>query len=334
MGLSSILKKQKTLKPNTMLNMTTKKIGWIGLGNMGTPMVKNLLKAGFEVSVFNRTAAKATPLVEAGAKLVASPAALWAVADTIITMVADDAALQQIHQGAEGLLAGAYAEGFGARRERPFEGTVETRSESSARGFGATVIDMSTVSPATSRELAAKLAVRGVDYLDAPVAGSVKPAELGQLVIMVGGKKEVYEKAAPIFEKLGKAQFYLGQQGAGNNAKLAINTLLAFNMQGLAEAVLFANEHGVLPEAMLAIIGESALANPITKMKTANILAANYQPAFALKHLAKDLRLAQGQGLHTPGGEAMHDSFQQALAQGWGEKDISAIFPFLMGEKA
>ena len=300
----------------------TKKIGWIGLGNMGVPMVKNLLKAGFEVTVFNRTAAKAAPLQEVGAKLAASPAALWDVADTIITMVADDAALQQIHQGKDGLLAGAgkAADGNGG---------------GGASGGGAgTVIDMSTVSPATSRELAAKLAARGVDYLDAPVAGSVKPAELGQLVIMVGGKKEAYEKAVPIFEKLGKAQFHLGEQGAGNNAKLAINTLLAFNMQGLAESVLFASEHGIQPEAMLAIIGESALANAITKMKTANILQANYQPAFALKHLAKDLRLAQGQGLHTPGGEAIHDSYQQALAQGWGEKDISAIFPFLMGEKA
>ena len=291
-----------------MQNTIIKKIGWIGLGNMGTPMVKNLLKAGFEVTVYNRTAAKAAPLQEAGAKLAVSPAALWEVADTIITMVSDDAALQQIHQGKDGLLAGAKD--------------------------GATVIDMSTVSPATSRDLAAKLAVKGVNYLDAPVAGSVKPAELGQLVIMVGGKKEVYEMAAPIFEKLGKAQFYLGQQGSGNTAKLAMNTLLAFNMQGLAESVLFASEHGISPEAMLAIIGESALANAITKMKTANILAANYQPAFALKHLAKDLRLAQGQGLHTPGGEAIHDSYQQALVQGWGEKDISAIFPFLMGEKA
>ena len=291
--------------------MTTKRIGWIGLGNMGVPMVKNLLKAGFEVTVYNRTAAKAAPLQEAGAKLAASPAVLWETADTIITMVADDAALQQIHQGKDGLLAGA---------GKP--------------GGAATVIDMSTVSPATSRDLAAKLAARGVDYLDAPVAGSVKPAELGQLVIMVGGKKEVFEKALPIFEKLGKAQFHLGQQGSGNNAKLAINTLLAFNMQGLAESVLFASEHGIRPEAMLAIIGESALANAITKMKTANILQANYQPAFALKHLAKDLRLAQGQGLHTPGGEVIHDSYQQALVEGWGEKDISAIFPFLMGEKA
>jgi len=154
-----------------MQNMTSKRIGWIGLGNMGVPMVKNLLKAGFEVTVYNRTAAKAAPLQEAGAKLAVSPAALWETADTIITMVADDAALQQIHQGKDGLLAGAAAYGPGARS-------------------GATVIDMSTVSPATSRDLAAKLAAGGVDYLDAPVAGSVKPAELGQLVIMVGGKRK------------------------------------------------------------------------------------------------------------------------------------------------
>ncbi len=295
-------------------DMGTKKIGWIGLGNMGVPMVKNLLKAGFEVTVYNRTAAKAAPVQEAGARLAVSPAALWDVADIIITMVADDAALQQIHQGKDGLLAGA-----GVRK---------------ATGGGAgTVIDMSTVSPATSRELAAKLAANGGDYLEAPGAGSVKPAELGHLVIMVGGKKEVYERTTPSFEKLGKAQFHLGEQGAGNNAKLAINTLLAFNMQGLAESVLFASEHGIRPEAMLAIIGESALVNSITKMKTANILQANYQPAFALKHLSKYLRLAQGQGLHTPGGEAIHDSYQQALVQGWGEQDISAIFPFLMGEK-
>jgi 3-hydroxyisobutyrate dehydrogenase len=98
-----------------MQNMTSKKIGWIGLGNMGVPMVKNLLKAGFEVTVYNRTAAKAAPLQEAGAKLAVSPAALWEVADTIITMVADDAALQQIHQGKDGLLAGA-SEGYGALR--------------------------------------------------------------------------------------------------------------------------------------------------------------------------------------------------------------------------
>jgi 3-hydroxyisobutyrate dehydrogenase len=275
---------------------------------MGMPMAKNLLKAGFEVTVYNRTAARAAPLREAGARLAVSAAAIWADADIVITMVSDDGALREIHEGKDGLLAGAQS--------------------------GKLVIDMSTVSPVTSRELAAAMAGKGIDYLDAPVAGSVKPAELGQLVIMVGGKKEVYESALPIFGKLGKASFLLGEQGAGNIAKLAINTLLAFNMQGLAESVLFAKEKGIRPEAMLAVIGESALANPLIKMKSVNLAESNFQAAFALKHLAKDLRLALGQGLHTPGGITLHDSYQQALAAGWGDKDISAIFPFLSDEKA
>jgi 3-hydroxyisobutyrate dehydrogenase len=302
--------------------MSITKIGWLGLGNMGMPMAKNLLKAGFEVTVYNRTAAKAAPLREAGARLAASAAAIWADADVVITMVSDDGALREIHQGKEGLLAGAPG---GAGRDGAAGGAGQQSRK--------LVIDMSTVSPETSRELAAAMAAKGIDYLDAPVAGSVKPAELGQLVIMAGGKKEVYESALPIFGRLGKASFLLGEQGAGNIAKLAINTLLAFNMQGLAESVLFAKEKGILPEAMLAVIGESALANPLIKMKSANLAEGNFQAAFALKHLAKDLRLALGQGLHTPGGITLHDSYQQALAVGWGEKDIAAIFPFLEGKK-
>jgi 3-hydroxyisobutyrate dehydrogenase len=307
------------------LFMTTKRIGWIGLGNMGIPMVKNLLKAGFEVTVYNRTAAKAAPLREAGARIAASPAALWESADTVITMVSDDAALRQIHQGGEGLLAGAGRAEVG--RAPKSEG--RQRSDGMGAATGKTVIDMSTVSPDTSRELAGALAAKGVDYLDAPVAGSVKPAELGQLVIMVGGNKTVYEAALPIFERLGKASFLMGARGAGNNAKLAVNLLLAFNMQGLAESVVFAREKGIAPGEMLAVIGESAVANGITKIKTANIVEGQFQAAFALKHLAKDLRLGKEQGLHTPGGLVLHDSFQQAVAAGLGDEDIAAILKFV-----
>ncbi len=129
-----------------------------------------------------------------------------------------------------------------------------------------------------------------------------------------------------------KLSFLLGEQGAGNIAKLAINTLLAFNMQGLAESVLFAKEKGILPEAMLAVIGESALANPLIKMKSANLAEGNFQAAFALKHLAKDLRLALGQGLHTPGGIMLHDSGQQVAGGRMGEGDIAAICPLSEGK--
>jgi len=313
--------------------MDNKKIGWIGLGNMGTPMVRNLIRAGFNVTVYNRTAAKAAALQDEGAKVAASPAALWEVADVVITMVADDAALRAVHAGDRGEGGDRGAVHPGDRGVGNGSGVGNGTGLLAGARAGKMVIDMSTVSPATSRELAARMAVKGVDYLDAPVAGSVKPAELGQLVIMVGGKAACYEIAVPIFEKLGKAHFLMGDQGAGNAAKLAMNTLLAFNMQGLAEAVIFAREKGIKPEAMLAVIGESAMANGVTKMKTANLVGDDYSAAFALKHLAKDLRLALGQGMHTPGGIVMHDSFQQALAAGWGEKDMAAIYPFLEGKK-
>src|SRR5882757_1230652 len=282
--------------------MAMKTIGWIGLGNMGMPMVKNLLKAGFEVIVYNRTTAKAAPLQELGASLAGSPRELWEKADTVITMVADDVALRQVHEGPDGLLVGA--------------------------GNGKTVIDMSTVSPATTKELAAKLAAKGVDYLDAPVSGSVKPAELGQLVIMVGGKKAVYEAAAPIFEKLGKASFHLGEQGSGNNAKLAINLFLSFTMQGLAEAVNFAREKGVAPAEMMAVINESAVGSAFAKLKAPNFVNDQYPAAFALKLMAKDLRLVREQGMHSPGGLVIEESFRQAAAEGLGEEDLSAIIKF------
>ena len=285
--------------------MNKQRIGWIGLGNMGTPMVRNLLKAGFPVTVYNRTASRAQSLVAEGAGQVTDPSDIWDKADVLITMVADDTALHALYKGTGRLLETAPA--------------------------GRIVIDMSTVSPVTSRELSGLLGAKGVEYLDAPVSGSVKPAETGQLVIMVGGKRPVYESARPIFEKLGKVSFLLGEHGAGNCAKLAINLLLAFNTQGLAESVLFARQNGIAPRDMLAIINESAVGNALIKIKTPLIESDQYQPAFALKLLAKDLRLAKEQGLQTPAGLAIEECFREA-ALDWGDKDMMAILPYLGSE--
>jgi 3-hydroxyisobutyrate dehydrogenase len=267
-------------------------------------MAKNLVRAGFPVTVYNRTASRADALKEMGAGIAKSPAALLAVCDWVITMVADDEALKQIHMGENGLLMNTPA---------------ATR----------TLIDMSTVSPATSRQLAGQWAPKGVDYLDAPVSGSVKPAEDGQLVIMVGGERAVYEKARPIFERLGKSSFWLGPHGAGNVAKLAINLLLAFQVQGLTESVLFAKANGIGPGSMLSLINESALANGITRGKAPNIIDRDFRATFALKHLAKDLRLAREQGLRTPGGLLIEESFRKARESGLGEEDMIAILKFL-----
>jgi 3-hydroxyisobutyrate dehydrogenase len=268
---------------------------------MGVPMVKNLVKAGFNVTVYNRSAEKAEALQkEIGVSVAESPAALVDSSDFVITMLADDAALTEIYTGAGGVLSG-----------KP--------------GNGLLCIDMSTVSPETTKKLAALCAEKGIAYLDAPVSGSVKPAEDAQLIIMAGGSRADFDKAQPIFNALGKASLLLGPNGAGNNAKLAINLFLAITIQGFSEAILFAQKNGIDTAQFLDIVNNGAVGSGLTKLKSGAILADNYKAAFALKHLVKDLRLAQSQGMDLPAGEAVLATFEQALAGGLGDEDMIAI---------
>jgi len=161
-------------------------------------------------------------------------------------------------------------------------------------------------------------------YLDAPVSGSVQQAENGQLVIMVGGEKTIFEKTLPIFEHLGKVVMRMGDAGTGNTTKLAINTLLAFHAQGLAEMVVLARRNEIDIEDLVTLINNSALGNAFSKIKGEAIIQSNFQAAFALKHIAKDLRLAKNIGLNTPMGETVYKTFQQAESL-LGEEDIIAI---------
>lgn len=284
------------------------RIGWIGLGNMGAPMAANLIKAGFEVAVYNRTEAKMAALVGLGAKPTASIAELVAFADVIVTMVSDDAAVKEIYDGPNGVF--------------------------SCKGLsGKVCVDMSTVSPETSKDLAYKAEVELMLYLDAPVSGSVKPAQDGQLVIMVGGSRLAYNTAKPIFDVLGKLSLFLGDNGAGNSAKLAINLMLAFYFEGMAEMTLFANKSGISTSDMMAILNEGAMGCGISKIKTSNLVNDDFAPAFALKHLAKDLRLAKEQGLSTNVGLTIEENYQHALDGGMGDLDSAAIIKYLK-EKA
>lgn len=183
---------------------------------------------------------------------------------------------------------------------------------------------MSTVSPAISKEMASLCNQQDNYYLDAAVSGSVKQAEDGQLVIMAGGEETIFEKAKPIFEHLGKLAMLMGGTGAGNTAKLAINTLLAFHAQGLAEAVVLAQRNEIKIEDLITLINNSALGNAFIKIKGDAITQNNYKAAFALKHIAKDLRLAKDIGLSTPMGETVFKTFQEA-EPALGEEDIIAI---------
>lgn len=283
--------------------MNKLKLGWIGLGNMGNPMVKNLINANFELVVFNRTKEKESELVQAGAKSANSPQQLLEICDIVITMLSDDEAVKAVFEGESGLLA----------KEQP----------------GKLIINMSTVSPETSRYLSEISSKNQLHFLEAPVSGSVKPAQDGTLIILVGGTEKNYNKAKPIFDVLGKVALHVGAIGVGSSAKLAINYFLGLNLQGLAETVLFAEKNGVSREDMLAIINEGACGNGITKLKSSSILNNSFPAAFALKHLVKDLRLAKEAGLDAPLINPLFDSFNNAQNLGLGNEDVMAIMKSL-----
>jgi 3-hydroxyisobutyrate dehydrogenase len=270
---------------------------------MGNPMVMNLLKAGFEVSVFNRTKEKEAPLLAAGAKSASSLQELMETCDVVFTMLSNDAAVKEVFEGPTGLL--------------------------STTNPGKTIINMSTVAPETSRYLNTICNQHKVHFIDAPVSGSVKPAQDGTLVILVGASTEDYELAKPIFDVLGKIAIHVGEPGVASSAKLAINYLLGLNLQGIAETVLFAEKNGVSKEDMLNIINQGACGNGITNIKTHSILNDSYPAAFALKHLVKDLRLAKEAGLDSPLIHPLYDSYAAAEKEGLGDQDVMAIISSL-----
>ena len=283
--------------------MNTLKLGWVGLGNMGNPMVLNLLKAGFEVTVFNRTKDKEAPLLAEGATAATSLQHLMETADVVVTMLSNDAAVKEVFESPTGLLAAAIP--------------------------GKTIINMSTVAPETSRYLHTLCQLHQVHFIDAPVSGSVKPAQDGTLVILVGASNEDFEKAQPLFDALGKIAIHVGAPGVASSAKLAINYLLGLNLQGIAETVLFAEKNGVSKEDMLNIINQGACGNGITNIKTPSILNDSFPAAFALKHLVKDLRLAKEAGLDSPLIHPLYDSYAAAEQEGLGDQDVMAIISSL-----
>jgi 3-hydroxyisobutyrate dehydrogenase len=283
--------------------MKNMKIGWVGLGNMGTAMVKNLLSKGFQVCVYNRTRVKEEALIKLGATSADSLQQLSRISEVVITMVTDDEAVAQIYNSSSGLLAD------------PSLNTL--------------MIDMSTVGVQMSKKLAKDCGTTGVRFLEAKVSGSVKPAEEGQLVIMAGGAMEDYQKALPLFGILGKKSFLMGEVGIASAAKLCLNYFLALIFQGLAETILFAQQQHIDKEAILNLINESALESGVTRLKSQAILNNDFSPAFALKHIAKDLRLVQKEGMALPLFNPLLASYQSASQTGYAEEDAISIISFL-----
>ncbi|MGB8837870.1 MAG: NAD(P)-dependent oxidoreductase, partial [Candidatus Acidiferrales bacterium] len=206
-------------------------VGFIGLGLMGKPMALNLLKAGFPLVVWNRTAARAQELVSEGAKLGGNPRETAKLADVLITIVSDPPALEDVLWGANGAMEGL-------RR-------------------GSVYIDSSTISPDLARRAATACLERGVDFLDAPVTGGDWGAKKGELVFMIGGKAEVLERVKPLLEVLGKKFFLLGPNGAGQTVKLAMNLILALEVEALAEALALVTASGVEGERLIEVLQSS-----------------------------------------------------------------------------
>ena len=281
-------------------------VGLIGLGLMGKPMGRNWLKAGFPLVVWNRTRSKADDLVREGAKLAANPRDLAAQVDVLITIVSDPPALEEVMFGPQGALDGL-------RR-------------------GTLFIDSSTVSPELARREAAACAERGIDFLDAPVTGGTWGAEKGELVFMIGGKAEVLERAKPVLEAVGKRFFLLGPNGAGQTVKLAMNLILALEVEALAEATALVTTAGVPGERLVEVLQSSMGRSPLLDVKAPLILKKEFPASFPLRLMHKDVRLALElalqQGIQLPAGAAAYATYTSVKEAAKDDPDYAAVARF------
>lgn len=281
-------------------------VGLIGLGLMGKPMARNLLKAGFPLVVWNRSSAKAEDLVREGAKLGANPRDTAARADVLITIVSDPPALEEVLFGPSGAMEGL-------RR-------------------GGIFIDSSTISPDLARRAAAACAERGVDFLDAPVTGGTWGAEKGELVFMIGGKAEVLERAQPVLDALGKRFFLLGPNGAGQTVKLAMNLILALEVDALVEAIALVAAAGVQGEKLVEVLQSSMGRSALLDVKAPLILKNEFPASFPLRLMHKDVRLAlelAGQsGITLPAAAAAYATYTAVKDASTDDPDYAAVARF------
>ena len=242
-----------------------KRIGFIGLGIMGGAMSTNLLKTGFPLTVWNRTPEKMRPLLEAGAKPAKSPKEVAERSDIVIDMVTDSKDVEEVLLGREGVIHGA----------RP----------------GIIVVDMSTISPIVTKEIAKKLGEKGIRMLDAPVSGGDIGARNATLSIMVGGDAEAYEECLPVFQAMGKTITHIGGHGDGQVCKAVNQILVGVNVLGVAEALMFAHKAGVDMDKVLAAVSGGAAGSWQLANNGPKMLKGDYTPGFKVKDYIKDLRI-------------------------------------------
>ncbi|HHY52320.1 MAG TPA: 2-hydroxy-3-oxopropionate reductase [Clostridiales bacterium] len=281
------------------------KVGLIGLGIMGKPMAKNILKAGYDLTVNDLHQANVDEVVKAGAKS-ASNIEIGQTCDVVLTMLPNSPQVKEVMLGENGV----------ATHMRP--GTV--------------FIDMSSINPMASKEIAAELAKRGIEMLDAPVSGGEPKAIDGTLSFMVGGKQEVFDRYKPLLETMGASVVRCGDIGAGNTTKLANQIIVACNIQALSEALVMAKKAGVDPELVFQAIRGGLAGSTVMEAKAPMMLAGNDKPGFKIdlhiKDLNNALECAHSVGAPVPMTAAVQEVFQWLHHHGCGQDDHSSIIKY------
>jgi 3-hydroxyisobutyrate dehydrogenase-like beta-hydroxyacid dehydrogenase len=282
-------------------------LGFVGLGVMGSRMVQRLLTAGHTVTGYNRTKSKAQGLLDAGMKWADTPRAAAEANDITLSMVANTEALQAVTSGPEGILAGLSS--------------------------GKIYIDMSTVSPSASRELAAQVATKRAQMLDAPVSGSVSTLEDGKLTFMVGGDHAAFERVEPILKAIGPKATYVGGNGLAVSMKVATNLSLAVQMLAFSEGVLLAEKSGIARETALEVLLNSVIASPMIKYRGPFVLEMPDEAWFDVNMMQKDLLLALEMGrkldVPLPTTAATNEMLTTARAMGFAKRDFAVMFEAL-----
>jgi 3-hydroxyisobutyrate dehydrogenase-like beta-hydroxyacid dehydrogenase len=282
-------------------------LGFVGLGVMGSEMVIRLLKKGHTVTGYNRTREKAERLIQYGMKWADSPRAVAAVADVTFSMVTDSAALGAIVDGTDGMLAGL--------------------------GAGKLLVDISTVSPTFCREVAAKVRAKGSEMLDAPVSGSVISLQQGKLSVMVGGRKEAFERVKPLLLDIGPKVTYVGDHGLALAMKIAINLSLAVQMLAFSEGVLLAEKSGIAREVAVDVLTHSAVASPMIQYRGPFVLRMPEEAWFNVNMMQKDMLLALELGrqldIPMPTTAVTNEFLTAARGMGMVEKDFAILFEVL-----
>ncbi len=273
------------------------KIAFLGLGIMGRPMAANLVKAGHDVTVWNRT-----PKQLEGAKTAATPAEAAEGAEVVWICVADTKAVEQVLFGADGV----------EKALRP----------------GAIVVDSSTILPSASQEFARRVRAKGADFVDAPITGSKIGAEQGTLVFIVGGAEETIKRLEPLFAKMGKQFIRVGEQGLGEAAKIGMNLMIALIFEGFAEALALTSKLGVPREKLVELIQASMIRSGVTDYKASFVLKKDYSPNFPLRLMHKDIHLmleaAKSADVKLPGLEKVEEVYEAGVKEGWRDLDYAA----------